>query len=200
MRESARTFRRPVPKKEHGDKKQGRPYRTGAPDRNGRIRPQRSATIGRAAGSRSKKHSGSGQNRNPENETGRQASAAHDRGRRLSLSSHRRSGPRRKSPTARFCGHGLRTEIVPRSPRSSRPPSGETRQPGFSPASRNLYPRKRGSEEPPEARPEDALSARIFRPGKSFPRPPRKNHPSAAAFFPNFRLIHRGKITAPMAK
>lgn len=41
---------------------------------------------------------------------------------------------------------------------------------------------------------------RIFRPGKSFPRPPRKNHPSAAAFFPNFRLIHRGKITAPMAK
>lgn len=105
--------------------------RTGAPDRNGRIRPQRSATIGRAAGSRSKKHSGSGQNRNPENETGRQASAAHDRGRRLSLSSHRRSGPRRKSPTARFCGHGLRTEIVPRSPRSSRPPSGKHGSPDF---------------------------------------------------------------------
>lgn len=125
MRESARTFRRPVPKKEHGDKKQGRPYRTGAP---GRSVPRSSA--GQPARVQ-KKHSGRGQNRNPENETGRQASAAHDRGRRLSLSSHRRSGPRRKSPTARFRGHGLRTEIVPRSPRGSRPLDGKHGSPDF---------------------------------------------------------------------
>lgn len=197
MRESARTFRRPVPKKEHGDKKQGRPYRTGAPDRNGRIRPQRSAIIGRAARLAFKK--------NIQAEV-RTVIRRMKRGGRLRQhtieaddSLFRVTGAPGRDERARPHAFAV-TDFRPPLPAELKTAVRETRQPGFSPAARNLYPRKRGSEEPPEARPEDALSARIFRPGKSFPRPPRKNHPSAAAFFPNFRLIHRGKITAPMAK
>ena len=69
MRESARTFRRPVPKKEHGDKKTRTTvsYRRSGPQRKNPAAAFRDHRPGSRLAF--KKHSGSGQNRNPESKT-----------------------------------------------------------------------------------------------------------------------------------
>lgn len=154
MRESARTFRRPIPKKN-----------TETKNKDDRIVPAlRTAT---EESGRSVPRPSAGQ---PARVQKNIQAAVKTVIRRM-----KRGGSTRSRPTTlSFESPALRTgtkepdRMLSRSRASyrNRPPlpaglktaGRKTRQPGFSPAFRNLYPRKRGSEEPPEARPEDALS------------------------------------------